>query len=144
MEQTFRLVIISTMVISRWKNQWYIVSQLLLEQNIWQAWSLVLLPNKLSDLLIFFISLKLQKLLQKFKFLWYVTFRSRHVGHLAYSFINMLFISTGIYDDKLHPQILSVGIIVNASLITYYFIIHHFNWFLCWIVLHLQYTLHQN
>ena len=32
-----------------------------------------------------------------------------HVGHVTYSFINMLFISTGIFDDKLCPQILSVG-----------------------------------
>jgi hypothetical protein len=30
-----------------------------------------------------------------------------HVGHVTYSFINMLFISTGIFDDKLRPQILS-------------------------------------
>jgi hypothetical protein len=32
-----------------------------------------------------------------------------HVGHVTYSFINMLFISRGIFDDKLRPQILSVG-----------------------------------
>jgi hypothetical protein len=32
-----------------------------------------------------------------------------HVGHVKYSFINMLFISTGVFDDKLRPQILSVG-----------------------------------
>jgi hypothetical protein len=30
----------------------------------------------------------------------------------------MLFISTGIFDDKLHPQILSVAITVNAPLNT--------------------------
>ena len=38
--------------------KWYIVSQLLLEQNIWQAWSQVFLPMKISVLLktIFFIS----------------------------------------------------------------------------------------
>ena len=42
-----------------------------------------------------------------------------HVGHLAYSFINMLFISTGIFDDKLHPQILSVGTTANAALISF-------------------------
>jgi hypothetical protein len=49
--------------ISRRKNQWYIVSQLLLEQNILQAWSQVFLPTKLSVLLkiIFFISLKSTK-----------------------------------------------------------------------------------
>jgi hypothetical protein len=32
-----------------------------------------------------------------------------HVGHVTYSFINMLFISRGIFDDKLRSQILSVG-----------------------------------
>jgi hypothetical protein len=36
LEPTFRLFIILTTVISRRKNQWYLVSQLLLEQNIWQ------------------------------------------------------------------------------------------------------------
>ena len=37
-----------------------------------------------------------------------------HVGHVTY--INMLFISTGIFDDKLHPQIVSVGTTANSSL----------------------------
>jgi hypothetical protein len=32
-----------------------------------------------------------------------------HVGHVTYSSINMLFISTGNFYDKLRPQILSVG-----------------------------------
>jgi hypothetical protein len=32
-----------------------------------------------------------------------------HVGHVTYSFINMLFISSGIFDDKLRPQILPKG-----------------------------------
>jgi hypothetical protein len=32
-----------------------------------------------------------------------------HIGHVTYSFIDMLFISTGIFDDKLRPQIVSVG-----------------------------------
>jgi hypothetical protein len=41
-----------------------------------------------------------------------------HVGHVTYSFIiiNMLFISTGIFDDKLCPQILLVGTTANATL----------------------------
>ena len=40
-----------------------------------------------------------------------------HVGHVTYSFINMLFISSmGIFDDKLRPQILSVGTTANAAL----------------------------
>jgi hypothetical protein len=39
-----------------------------------------------------------------------------HVGHVSYSFINMLFISTGNSDDKLRPQIVSVGTTANASL----------------------------
>ena len=38
-------------VISRRKNQWYTVSQLLLEHIIWQAWLLVFLPPKLSVVL---------------------------------------------------------------------------------------------
>ena len=41
-----------------------------------------------------------------FEFLRYVTF---HIGHVTYNFINILFISTGIFDDNLRPQILSVG-----------------------------------
>jgi hypothetical protein len=66
-EQTFRLFIFLTTVISRRKNQWYIVSQLLLEQNIWQAWLLMFLPTKLSVLLkkIFFVSLKSTKITLK-------------------------------------------------------------------------------
>ena len=39
-----------------------------------------------------------------------------HVGHVTDSFINMLFISTGIFDDKLRPQILSVGTTANSPL----------------------------
>jgi hypothetical protein len=39
-----------------------------------------------------------------------------HVGHVTYSFINMLFISTGIFYDKLRPQILSVGTTANSPL----------------------------
>jgi hypothetical protein len=41
-----------------------------------------------------------------------------HVGHVTYNFINMLFISTGIFGDKLRPQILSVGTNANAPLNT--------------------------
>jgi hypothetical protein len=39
-----------------------------------------------------------------------------HVGHVTYSFIHMLFISTGIFDDKLRPQSLSVGTTANSPL----------------------------
>jgi hypothetical protein len=39
-----------------------------------------------------------------------------HVGHVTYSFIHMLFISTGIFDDKLRPQILLIGTTANAAL----------------------------
>ena len=39
-----------------------------------------------------------------------------HVGDVTYSFINMLFISTGIFDDKLCQQILSVGTTANSPL----------------------------
>ena len=66
-EQTFRLFIILTIVISRRKNQWYIVSQLRLEQIIWQSWLLMFLPTKLSVLLkiLFFTSLKSTKITSK-------------------------------------------------------------------------------
>ena len=61
------MFIILTTVISSRKNQWYIVLQLLLEQNIWQAWSLVFLHTKLLVCLkiIFFISLKTTKITSK-------------------------------------------------------------------------------
>jgi hypothetical protein len=49
-----------------------------------------------------------------------------HVGHVTYSFINMLFISTGIFDDKLRPQILSIGTTANAAL-TILFIYNIYN-----------------
>ena len=39
-----------------------------------------------------------------------------HVGHVTYSFKNMLFISTGIFDDKLRPQILPEGTTANSPL----------------------------
>jgi hypothetical protein len=42
-----------------------------------------------------------------------------HVGHVTYSFINMLFISTGIFDVKLRPQIVSVGSTENSPLSLY-------------------------
>jgi hypothetical protein len=38
------------------------------------------------------------------------------LGHVTYNFINMLFISTGIFDDKLCPEILSVGATANSPL----------------------------
>ena len=47
-----------------------------------------------------------------------------HVGHVTYSFINMLFISTGIFDDKLCPQILSVGTTANSPLSNYISNVH--------------------
>ena len=39
-----------------------------------------------------------------------------HVGRVPYSFINMLFISTEIFDDQLRPEILSVGTTSNSLL----------------------------
>ena len=41
-----------------------------------------------------------------------------HIGYVTYSFINMLFISTEIFYDKLLPQILSVGTTANSPLRT--------------------------
>ena len=42
-----------------------------------------------------------------------------HVGHVTYSFINILFILTGNFDDKHRPQILSVGTTTNSPLIVF-------------------------
>jgi hypothetical protein len=55
-------------------------------------------PSKLSILLkvIFFISLKTTKITSKIQI--------SEVGHVTYSFKNRLFISTGIFYDKLRPQ----------------------------------------
>jgi hypothetical protein len=49
-----------------------------------------------------------------------------HLGHVTYSFINILFLSTGIFDDKLRPQILSVVTTANAAL-TILFIYNIYN-----------------
>ena len=100
------------------KNQWYIVSQLPLEQNIWQAWLLVFPPTKLSVLLIkrniLHQSKKYKNHFENSNFwgMWTLG----HVGHVTYSFINMLFISTDVFDDKLRLQILSVGTTANSPL----------------------------
>jgi hypothetical protein len=90
------------------ENQWYIASLLLLEQNIWQEWSLVFFPTKLSVLLKSNF-LHQSKKYNNFWGMW----PSGHVGHV---FINMLFISTEIFHDKLPPQILLVGTTANAAL----------------------------
>ena len=93
------LFIILTTVISRRTNQCYIhvVSQLLLEQNIWLAWSLVFLPTILLVLLKIHIlhqSINCKNHFENSNFwgMW-------HLGHVTHIFINMLFISTGIVDD---------------------------------------------
>ena len=102
-------------------------TQLLLEQNIWQAWLLVFLPTKLSVLLIiiFFISLKITKITSKKSNFWGM-WPLGHVGHMTYSFINVLFISAGISDDNLLPQILSVGTTANSPFrITFYWGQHY-------------------
>jgi len=69
-----------------------------LEQNISHAWSLVFLPSKLLVLLkiIFFISLKTIKNHFENSNLWGM-WPLGHVGHVTYKFVNMLFISTGIF-----------------------------------------------
>ena len=48
-------------------------------------------------------------------------FKNSNFCHVTYSFIiiNMLFISMGIFDDKLCPQILSVGTTSNSPLTDY-------------------------
>ena len=41
-----------------------------------------------------------------------------HIGHVTYSFKIMLYISTGIFHDKLRPQLFSVVPTANAPLAT--------------------------
>ena len=84
-----------------------IVSQLLLEHNIWQAKLSVFLKK------IFFVSLKSTKITSKIQISEVCL---GHFGHVTYSFINMLFISMEIFHDKLRPQILSVGTTANSPL----------------------------
>jgi hypothetical protein len=82
-------------------------------QNHINLVSLVFLPTKLSVLLkiIFFISLKTTKITSKSQIS-----EVCDVGHVTYNFINMLFISTGMFYDKLRPQMLSVGTTANSPL----------------------------
>jgi hypothetical protein len=75
-------------------------------------------PSKIFSLIKNNILQKLQKSFRKFKFLRYVTF---HIGHVTCNFINILFISTGIFDDKLRPQILLVGTTAYPPLSQLYF-----------------------
>jgi len=88
----------------------------MIKQNIWQAWSLVFLHTKRSVLLknnILHQSKNYKNHFENWNFwgMWPLG----HVGHVTYGFINMLFISAGIFDDKLRPQILSVGTTANAA-----------------------------
>ena len=121
---SIQIVLILTMVISRRKNQWYIVS-VTLEQNIWQVWSLVFLPTKLS---LFKNNIHQSKSyknhfeISNFWGMWPLG----HVGHVTYSFINMLFISMVILYDKLPPQILSVGTTTNSPLNTTKYLFHRY------------------
>jgi hypothetical protein len=89
--------------------------QLLLEYNIWPAWLLVFLPPKLS------VVLKINILHQSkdyknhfenshFWGMWPLG----HVGHVTYSVINMLFISTGFFLWQAPLSILSVGTTANS------------------------------
>jgi hypothetical protein len=74
-------------------------------------------PYEISILLkiIFFISLKTTKITSKI-LISEVCDLVGYFGHVTYSFINMLFISTGIFYDKLRPLILSVDTIANSPL----------------------------
>jgi hypothetical protein len=54
-----------------------------------------------------------------------------HIGHVTYSFINILFISTGIFDDKLRPHIWSVGITANTPLTATEYLYHKWPR-ICW------------
>ena len=116
MEQTFRMFIILTMVISRRKNQWYIVSVTFGTKYLTGMVTSVP-PYKTFSLIknnILHQSKNYKNHIENSNF-WGI-WTLGHVGHVTYSFINMLFISTGIFYDKLHPQILSVGTTANSPL----------------------------
>jgi hypothetical protein len=96
-EQKFRSFIILTTVFSRWKNQWYIVSVTFgakyltgMVTSVPPYETVSLIKNKILH----------QSKSYKNKFensnfwgMWPLG----HVGHVTYSFINMLFIWTGIF-----------------------------------------------
>jgi hypothetical protein len=101
------------------KNQWYIVSQLILEQTIWQPWWLVFLPTKLSVLLkiIFCISLKTTNITSKIQISevcdLYITLVMWHtVSWICFSYQSFFYRS----DDKFRPHILSVCTTAHAGL----------------------------
>ena len=109
LEQTFRFFIILTTVISRRKFQWYIASVTFGAQYLtgmvtsvlpYDTFSLIKKTNSHQ-------AKNYKNHLENSNFwgMWPVG----HIGHVTYSFINVLFISTGWSDDKLQPQILSVG-----------------------------------
>ena len=109
-EQTFRLFIILTMVISWRKTQWYIVSQLFLEQNILQTWSLVFLPPYET---VSFIKINIlyqsKNFKNRFKNSNFWRWSCDIQFHKYAVYINGIF-------DKLRPQMLSVGTTANAAL----------------------------
>ena len=116
MEQTIRLFIILTTVISRRKNQWYIVSVTFGAKYLTGMVTSVP-PYETFSLIknnILHQSKKYKNHFENSNFwgMWTLG----HVGHVTYSFINMLFISTDVFDDKLRPQILSVGTTANSPL----------------------------
>jgi hypothetical protein len=115
-EQTFRLFIFMTTVISRRKNQWYsftvtfgakYLTGMVTSVPPYETFSLIK-NNILHQSKIY----KNHFENSNFWGMWPLG----HVGHMTYSFKIMLFISTGIFDDKFRWQILSVGTTANAAL----------------------------
>ena len=103
-------------VISRRKNQWYIVSVIFGAKYLtgmvtsvppYETFSLIK-----NNILHQFKNYKNHFENSNFWGMWPLG----QGGHVTYSFINMLFISTGIFYDKLRPQILSVGTTANSPL----------------------------
>jgi hypothetical protein len=84
-----------------------------LEQNIWQTWPLVFLPTKLSVLLKNNFLRQSKNYKNHFKNSNFWSRWSCDIQFHKYAFhIN------GWSDDKLHPQIFSVGTTANAALTT--------------------------
>jgi hypothetical protein len=110
------LFIILTTVISRRKNQEYIVSVTVGAKYLTGMVTSVPPYENFSLIKNVLHQSKIYKSLWKFKFLRYFTWPKGHIGHVTYSFKIMLFISTGIFDDKLRPQIVSVVPTANAPL----------------------------
>jgi hypothetical protein len=107
-EQTFRLFIILTTVISRRRKSMIHSFTVTFGAKYLTGMVTSILPYETFGL----IKNNFLHQSKKYNNFWGM-WPSGHVGHV---FINMLFISTEIFHDKLPPQILLVGTTANAAL----------------------------